>query len=456
MTRSFDLNRRSALLAGAGLGLSVTFLGRQAFAASEGDLAKRKLVVFVCRGAMDGLSVSPPIGDANYAGLRGDIAIAGFGQPNGALQLDGTFGLHPKLAAVHALARKGQARIAPAIATPDRARSHFEAQDVLETGVPEVDNTGSGWLNRAMEALRASRKVDAISVGAQAPLILRGKLQAASWSPGGYKDRDARLPAILTDLYAGDPLLSPALASGLETEAMAKVATAMPNEADPLMTGATLAAPMAPQPAVNTAMQAASDMQSAPNAAQGGAQSAQRYGAQATQQAIEAARKIGVTLANFMTEPNGPQIAAVSIDGFDTHANQGGADGQLANRLHGLDAVLDGLSTGLGPEWNNTVVVVATEFGRTARINGTKGTDHGTASTALVLGGNLKRGGIIGDWPTLQQARLFENRDTAPTMDMRALFKGVLAEQLGVDRRALDTTVFPDSASVAPATGIVA
>ena len=448
MTRSFDLNRRSALLAASGLGLSVTFLGRQAFAASEGDMAKRKLVVFVCRGAMDGLSVSPPIGDANYSGLRGEIAIPGFGQPNGALKLDETFGLHPKLATVHTLALKGQARIAPAIATPDRARSHFEAQDVLETGVPEVDNTGSGWLNRAMEALSATRKVDAMSVGAQAPLILRGKLQAASWSPGGYKDRDARLPTILTDLYAGDPLLSAALASGLETEAMAKIATATPA-ADPMMASATMADPMAMQTA---GVQAASGAPAAP----GGAQSLQGYAAQVGQQAIDAARKIGVTLAKFMTEPNGPQIAAVSLDGFDTHANQGAADGQLANRLRGLDAVLDGLSSGLGPEWNNTVVVVATEFGRTARINGTKGTDHGTASTALVLGGGLKRGGLIGDWPTLQQARLFENRDTAPTMDMRALFKGVLAEQLGVDRRALDTTVFPNSAGVAPAVGIVA
>ncbi len=444
MTRSFDLNRRSALFAATGLGLSVTFLGRQAFAASEGDMAKRKLVVFICRGAMDGLSVSPPIGDSNYAGMRGEIAIAGFGQPNGALKLDGTFGLHPKLETVHALALKGQARIAPAVATPDRARSHFEAQDVLETGVPEIDNTGSGWLNRAVEALNASRKVDAISVGAQAPLILRGKVQAASWSPGGYKDGDARLPTILTDLYAGDPLLSPALASGLETESMAKIATAAP--ADPSMAGAA-ADPMAmaptgaPQPAA---------------APQGGPQTLQAYGAQAGQQAADAARKIGVTLAKFMTEPNGPQIAAVSLDGFDTHANQGGADGQLANRLRGLDAVIDGLSSGLGPEWNNTVVVVATEFGRTAHVNGTKGTDHGTASTALVLGGSLKSGGIIGDWPTLQQAKLFENRDTAPTMDMRALFKGVLAEQLGIDRRALDTMVFPNSADVAPAAGIVA
>jgi uncharacterized protein (DUF1501 family) len=440
MTRSFDLNRRAALLAASGLGLSVTFLGRQVFAASEGAMARRKLVVFVCRGAMDGLSVSPPIGDTDYASLRGDIAIPGFGQPNGALKLDETFGLHPKLATVHALALKGQARIAPAVATPDRARSHFEAQDVLETGVPETDNTGSGWLNRAMEALSATRKVDAMSVGAQAPLILRGRLQAASWSPGGYKDRDARLPTILTDLYAGDPLLSAALASGLETEAMARIATAAPA-ADPITSALILANP--PAMSSDAAMQA-------------GTASPQASVAQYGEQAIDAARKIGVTLAKFMTEPNGPQIAAVSLDGFDTHANQGAADGQLANRLRGLDAVLDGLSTGLGPEWNNTVVVVATEFGRTARVNGTKGTDHGTASTALVLGGGLKRGGLIGDWPSLQQAKLFENRDTAPTMDMRALFKGVLAEQLGVDRRALDTTVFPNSAAIAPAVGIVA
>ena len=120
-----------------------------------------------------------------------------------------------------------------------------------------------------------------------------------------------------------------------------------------------------------------------------------------------------------------------------------------------LDNLLDGLSDGLGPEWNNTVVVAATEFGRTAHVNGTNGTDHGTASTALVLGGALKRRGIIGDWPTLQPAKLFEARDTTPTMDMRALFKGVLADHLGVERRTLDTVIFPDSAAVAPATGVV-
>jgi uncharacterized protein (DUF1501 family) len=439
-----DLNRRALLSAAAAAGLTVTFLGRAAYASSEGDLAKRKLVVVICRGAMDGLSVSPPVGDANYAAYRGEIAIPGFGQPGGALQLDETFGLHPKLTAVHALALKGQARIAPAIATPDRARSHFEAQDVLESGASGVYGESTGWLNRAMEAMAPARKVQALSVGAQAPLILRGRIEAASWSPGGYKDRDSRLPGILADLYAGDPLLGPALASGLQTEVMAKVAT---NPAEPDM--AAFAPPPTPTPASMTT--AGASMPGA-MAAPAPVAAVQRYNAQAN----DAARKLGVTLANFMTEPNGPQIAAMSLDGFDTHANQGASDGQLAGRLAYLDATLDGLSSGLGPEWDNTLVLVATEFGRTAHINGTKGTDHGTASTALVLGGGLKRGGLIGDWPTLAPPKLFEARDTAPTLDMRGLFKGALAEQLGVDDAALDTIVFPDSAAVRPVRGLVA
>ena len=429
------VTRRSALLAAAGAGLSVTFLGRQAFAASEGALAKRKLVVVICRGAMDGLSVSPPIGDPDYAGLRGEIAIPGFGQSDGALKLDDTFGLHPRLETVHALALKGQARIAPAVATPDRARSHFEAQDVLESGSSQVYGVSSGWLNRAMEALGPARKVEALSVGAQAPLILRGRIQAASWSPGGYHERDARLPGILADLYAGDPLLSRALASGMQTQAMAQLATAAAPAPPPV--ARPVDAMMAPAPPGMMAGQPPQP-QSQPQQPSGAV-----------------ARKTGVTLAKFMTEPQGPQIAAISLDGFDTHAGQGAGKGALANRLVDLDAFVDGLSSGLGPEWADTVVLVATEFGRTARMNGTKGTDHGTASTALVLGGRLKRGGIIGDWPTLQQAKLFENRDTAPTLDMRGLFKGVLAEQLGVERRALDTAVFPDSAGVAPVTGLV-
>jgi uncharacterized protein (DUF1501 family) len=178
--------------------------------------------------------------------------------------------------------------------------------------------------------------------------------------------------------------------------------------------------------------------------------------APAQRQGLDQARKIGATLAGFMVQPGGVQVAAVSIDNFDTHANQGAADGQLATRLAYVDAFLDGLHAGLGPSWNDSVVVMATEFGRTARVNGTRGTDHGTASTALVLGGALKPGGIIGDWPTLQQIRLYENRDTYPTLDMRGLFKGVLRDHMGVDRAALDARVFPDSQAAAAVAGLVA
>jgi uncharacterized protein (DUF1501 family) len=395
------ISRRLLLAAGA----SISFLGGGAFA--DETLNRRKIVVIICRGGMDGLSVSPPVGDPDYAALRGAIAIPA----DQALKLDDTFVLHPALASVHRLALAGQARIAPAIASPDRARSHFEAQDVLESGASKVYGISSGFLNRTLISLEGQRKISALSVGATAPLVLRGKALAGSWSPGPEAGGLPRLPALLTDLYAGDAMLSQALAQGLQTKAMAASASAD-------------AASMSPGPSRG------------PGAAAG-------------------SRKLGATLASFMTQPGGPQIAAVSLDGFDTHANQGAAQGQLAQRLQGLDALLDGLSSGLGEEWKNTVVVCATEFGRTARVNGTGGTDHGTGSTALVLGGGLKKGGIIGDWPTLKAQALFENRDTAPTLDMRGLFKGLLAEHMGVARAALEADIFPDSASVAPVLGLV-
>jgi uncharacterized protein (DUF1501 family) len=440
-------SRREALRGALGLGIAVEFLGGHAFAASQGAQAGKKLVVIICRGGMDGLSVSPPVGDPNYAALRGAIAIPGFGQPGGALPLDHTFGLHPALASVHALALKGQARIAPAVATPDRARSHFEAQDVLESGGTVVYGTSSGWLNRTLEAMGPAGRVQAISIGATAPLLLRGKVETASWAPGGAPERDHRLPGILQDLYAHDPVLSQALASGLSTESMARMATADASRVLMADTPAPAMASADAAPAGGTTMMAPGAPRAQPAAA-----AMARFN---PRQNADQARKLGATLAGLMIQPDGKQIAGVSFDGFDTHANQGTAQGQLANRLIYLDAFIDGLVTGLGPAWSDTVVVAATEFGRTAHVNGTGGTDHGTASTALVLGGGLKRGGVIGDWPTLQAAALFENRDTAPTLDMRGLFKGVLGDHLGVDRRALDTLVFPGSFAVAPATGVV-
>ncbi len=403
------LSRRRLLAAGGALGLSVGFMGGSALAR---DAGRRKIVTVIARGAMDGLSATPPVGDPDYAGLRGRIAIPA----DKALKLDGTFSLHPALAHVHGLALKGQARIAPAVASPDRARSHFEAQDVLESGGAVVYGTSSGFLNRALGAMPGGR-VEALSVGATAPLILRGKAPSGSWSPGAGGEGSPRLPGILTDLYAGDPLLGPALALGLRTESMAA-----------------------------TAMQGVSA--ASPGAMGGGAQGFIRQG-----QTV--ARGIGQTVAGFMRQDDGPQVVAISVDGWDTHSNQGAVEGQLANRLLYLDALLGGLHEGLAADWADTVVVVATEFGRTARVNGTGGTDHGTGSTAFVLGGGLKPGGIIGDWPTLASGALYEGRDTRPTLDLRGLFKGVLRDHLGIDRAALDREVFPDSAGVDAVGGLV-
>jgi uncharacterized protein (DUF1501 family) len=398
--KSPSLSRRSALAALAstlgGAGLGVTFLQGTALAA---DFAQRKLVVIVARGAMDGLSVTVPFGDPNYLPLRQSIAIPA----DLVLPLDSTFGLHPKLKTLHALQQAGQARVAPAVAIPQRIRSHFEAQDLLETGGAQMYAASTGWLNRTLQAAQPGRPIKALSIGAQEPLILRGPVQAESWSPGGRVTPGTnRVANTLMDLYADDPLLGPALATGLKVEAQAD----MINGGKPLQGGDVKA--------------------------------------------------FAVTAAKFLTAPDGPSIAVLSLDGFDTHARQGAAEGQLAGRLAITDDVIAGLQQGMGDQWKNTVVVLATEFGRTARVNGTGGTDHGTASTVILAGGALKAGGIVGDWPTLADGKLFENRDLAPTLDVRAIFKGVLIEHLGVDGRRVETLVFPNSREAQPVRGLIA
>ena len=390
MTRTPTVNRR-ALLSGLA-GVSVVFAGRAAWAS---ETARSKLVVIIARGGLDGLSLSPPYGDPNYAALRGPLAYGAPAGEDGVLKIDDTFGLHPSMPEVHAMILAGEARIAPAVAIPDRIRSHFEAQDMLENGTAKVYATNSGWLNRALQAMGSTR---ALSVGATAPLVLRGPVQAASWSPGPTLSQDDRVAGLLMDLYKDDPLLAPALAAGLSTESMAM-------------------------------------------AAQGG-QPVKRNDVKA----------LGETIARLMTEAGGPDVVAVSLDGFDTHAGQ---KAQLKIRLTAPDQLIAGLKSSLGPAWKQTAVVMATEFGRTARVNGTNGTDHGTASTVILAGGALKPSGIVGDWPTLAEARLFENRDLAPTLEVRAVFKGLLRDHLGVDRAKLDTLVFPDSAAVKPIEGLV-
>ena len=435
---TFSLSRR-ALIAASGLGLSLSFLGAEAQASADPDLSKRKMVVVLCRGGADGLSITAPVGDPNYEALRKNVALS----PDKVLKVDETFGLHPALTSTHALALKGQARFAPAIASPDRSHSHFEAQDVLELGVAQTRDASTGWLNRALGEMAKSQKIQGLAVGSNSPLILRGKFQTASWSPGKGVDQTDYLPTLLQDVYKNDPVLGPTFAAGLETEAMAQMA--MKN----------LAPPAKVMPVSSSPQDAGMVMNASSTSPMAGSMAGSMPGSATTTNQAQgrgAARKLSMMLAKIMLEKNGPRIAVLSLDGWDTHSGQLGV---VATRLSSLDAVLEGLNVGLGSEWSNTVVVVATEFGRTARVNGTGGTDHGTGATAFVLGGGLKPGGIIGDWPTLKETALLDNRDLAPSLDIRGVFKGVLADHMGLDRPAVESVVFPDSAAIRPVTGLV-
>lgn len=357
-------------------------------AAAQSRGPRNKLVVVVARGAMDGLSVTVPIAEDHYRALRGPLVV------EGALPLDQGFGLHPALAGLHGLHGQGQLRFAPAVAIPVRVRSHFDAQDVLENGGEALRAENDGWLNRALLAAGGQGSLKALSVGSQTPLILRGQAETSSWAPGGRVTHEDRIAAQLQDLYADDPMLATNLAHGLQTEAQAM---------------------------------AMSDGTSTPR----GDVSA-----------------LGRSVARLMIGDEGADVVALSVDGWDTHTRQ---QAQLQTRLGGLDQLIMGLRDGLGDGWDRTVLVVATEFGRTARANGTAGTDHGTASSLLLAGGGIRTGGPIGDWPGLAPQALFEGRDLAPTLDVRSVFKGVLRDHLGVDRAALDSRVFPASAAEAPA-----
>lgn len=384
---------RRGVLAGAGALVLAAGASRAALAQAVPD---RKLAFIILRGGMDGLAAVPPVGDSAYHGLRGALALS----PDEALPLESGFALHPSLARLHAMYRDGDAAMLHAAASPYRERSHFDAQDVLESGASAVFAAEDGWLNRALAAAGVAR--EAVAIGPAVPLVLRGGAPAASWAPNILPSADQDTLHRLMDLYADDALLGPALASAVEIDMVA-------GDID-MGAGATRPGPRSYEPLMRAA-------------------------------------------GRLMAAEGGADLAVVSLDGWDTHANQGAATGSLALRLGALDAALAGLREELGAAWGRTVVLVATEFGRTVAVNGTRGTDHGTGSAAFILGGAVRGGRMLGDWPGLD--RLYEGRDLYPANDLRALFKGVLAEHWGLDRSALDTRVFPQSAGVTAMNGVV-
>jgi uncharacterized protein (DUF1501 family) len=447
-----NITRRTILSAGL-QGAGLLTLSKFAFAlpatAGAGD---GRFVFIILRGALDGLSAVPPYGDPAYAALREQIAVPPPGAANGALRLDNTFALHPSLTFLHERYAERELIVAHAVATPYRERSHFDGQDVLESGVPVAHGSPSGWLNRALPLVNGAAAAgvatrDAgVVLGANVPLLMRGPAQVASWSPTKLASLSDDTLQRITDLYASDNLLGPRLADALSSNEIAAgsdmdatgVAAAMNDSAT---TSSAMATPAVSSPAMNIDSANAS----AATALKGKA----GYGG--NQKYVETVR----AAAGFLKRDDGPRVAVFDTLGWDTHANEGAAEGLLSQRLAALDAGLRELKAALGPVWRNTTVMLATEFGRTAAVNGTRGTDHGTGSAAFIVGGAVAGGRVLADWPGLGARNLYEGRDLRPTLDMRALMKGVLHDQLRVADNALDNQVFPGSSNVRRTEGLI-
>jgi uncharacterized protein (DUF1501 family) len=403
-----SLSRRALLLGAASL---VAWAHLPRFAAAAGGRDPR-LVVIILRGALDGLAAVGPVGDPDYIRLHGDLALRLDGD-HAALPLDSFFALNPAMPNFARLYKAGQGTVIHAVATSYRERSHFDGQDVLESGYPRQGHNESGWLNRAVAKLPAGERVRparGLGVGPVAPLVMRGAAPVLGWAPQLLPTAGEDLAARVLDLYTHrDPMLARALRDGLDTGKLA---------------------------------------------ARGGLTADAKARASMDQPA--GMRRAAAGAAKIIAADDGPRVAALAFEGWDTHSNEGGATGQLANRLSGLDGALEEFEKGLGDMWKDTAIAVITEFGRTARINGTVGTDHGTGTVAFLVGGAIKGGRIIADWPGLSESALHDGRDLKPTTDLRAVLKGLLADQFGLSATLLTDDIFPASANVRPMAGLIA
>lgn len=380
-----QIDRRQRRLLLQGLAAGALLPGRLSVAAVDDKADAPRFVVVMLRGALDGLAAVPALGDPDWQRLRGDEAVAP-NTPNGGkpLALDAMFGLHPALAELHRWYGAKELLVVHATASPYRERSHFDAQQQLESGGERPFALATGWLGRA---LQASGK-PAVALTPAMPVALRGADQASTWTPSGKAataSASEDLYARVAQLYRADARLGNAWSQALTQQGMAR---------DVGMDGTAGAG--------FTAL----------------------------------ARQAG----GFLAAEQGPRVAWLEAGGWDTHAQQAG---RLLRLLSGLDEGLAALKTALGPHWRRTTVLVMTEFGRSAVLNGTGGTDHGTGGVAFLAGGAVAGGRIVVDWPGLAPARLHEGRDLRPTLDLRLVIAGALQQQFGLGRAQLEAGVLP-------------
>jgi uncharacterized protein (DUF1501 family) len=411
---TFHAATRRELLLGSGMLFAWAFVPRLARAEGRDP----RFLTIVLRGGLDGLAAVAPVGDPDWVKLRGNNALTLEGQKPG-LPLDGFFALNPAMPNVHRLYQEGHATIVHAVATPYRERSHFDGQDMLENGLPRPGTIDSGWLNRALAGLEPSRDAvasgrKAFAVGPITPLVVRGPAPVLLWTPPRLPPISDETTLRVLDLYRHtDPTFAQGLEEGLGAASIGKAGGVDENK-----------------PGIQQG---------------GGIEQVRAYFAEV----FGAAGK-------FLAAPDGPRVGALAVDGWDTHVQEGAVTGRLADLLGALDAALGAIKTNMGEAWNETVVTLVTEFGRTAHVNGNAGTDHGTATVALLLGGALKGGRVVADWPGVKEADLYEKRDLKATTDLRAVLKGLLRDHLRVDERALAADIFPGSDGVAPMPGLLA
>jgi uncharacterized protein (DUF1501 family) len=408
------VTRRAALL-GSGSLFAWTYVPR--IARSEGR--DPRFLTIILRGALDGLAAVAPSGDPAWFALRGDMALTP--QSNTpALVLDDFFSLNPAMPNLHRLYRKGQAIIVHAAATPYRERSHFDGQDVLESGLERPGHIDSGWLNRALGAIEAGERVNTrggrtFAVGPVTPLVARGPAPVFAWVPPRLPPVSDETTMRVLDLYRHtDPTFARVLEERMGLDTIARAGGMDQRGEGPVIQVGAIA----------------------------------QVRAYFTEAAGAAAK--------FLASPNGPRVGALAFDGWDTHVNEGAVGGRLAALLGALDGAIAAIETNMGDAWRETVVSIITEFGRTARINGNFGTDHGTATVALLVGGALKGGRVIADWPGVKETDLHEKRDLRATTDLRAVLKGLLKDHLRADERALAASVFPGSDAAKPMDGLIA
>ncbi|MBC7698169.1 MAG: DUF1501 domain-containing protein [Bacteroidia bacterium] len=387
------MNRRDFLRVistGAGIAFAtpyMSFAGLKSNPGSNSAATHRRFIFIIQRGAADGLNTVIPYADPAYAKLRGGLAI----DVAQATKLDGMFALHASLAETAKMYSAGQALFVQAVASPYRDRSHFDGQNVLETGGLVPYQMKDGWMNRLLTLLPTSQN-EAIAFASTIPMALRGKAEVTSYAPSALPQASDDLLMRVSQLYAEDAQLHSIWSAAMDAKNMSDDTS---NKQDPA--------------------------------------------------------SFGKLAASFLERADGPKVAMIETGGWDTHTAQ---EGRLARQLKSLDTLMAALRDGLGDTWATTTVVVATEFGRTAAANGTGGTDHGTGASAMILGGDVKGGRVIADWPGLNNSNLYEGRDLKPTMNLDVLIASAAGQSFGIEPMKVAKILFPESTIAKPLEGL--